>query len=135
MWSHYSDSHSGYSIGYNSQKLFEQTKAQLGPVQYESDFPKFSLFGEHIEYFIKYAYTKSDIWKYENEYRLLKDYSSRKVVKLSEDTIDEVILGNKMEQPTKFQLIELIVKKYPKAAIFDCKLHKSKFELTLERVG
>jgi len=61
MWSHYSNSHSGYSIGYNSRKLFEQTQEQLGPVQYESEFPKFSLFDDHIEYFIKYCYTKSDI--------------------------------------------------------------------------
>lgn len=135
MWSHYADSHSGYSIGYNSQKLSEQTQAQLGPVQYQTDFPKFSLFGDHKEYFIKYSYTKSEIWRYENEYRLLKDGSSRKVFKLSEDVIDEVILGNKMNQATKFHLIDLIIKKYPKASIFDCKLHKSKFELTLERVG
>jgi len=133
MWSHYSNSHRGFTIGYDRNKLFAQTPGELGPVQYRKEFPKYGLFDDHVKYFLNYAYVKSDIWEYENEYRLLRE-GSRKIEKLTEDTIAEIIFGNKMDQATKFELLKLIEKKYPAAIVFDSKLHKSKFELTLERV-
>jgi hypothetical protein len=133
MWSHYSNSHRGFSIGYDTKKLFTQTPGELGPVQYRSEFPKYGLFDDHVKYFLNYAYVKSDIWTYENEYRLLRE-GARKTENLKEDTIAEIIFGNKMVQSTKFEILKLIETKYPDAIVFDSKLHKSKFELTLERV-
>ena len=134
MWSHYSDSHKGFCIGYNSKRLFEQTKGQLGPILYDTEFPLFRLFDESFEHFVKYVYTKSDIWSYESEYRIMRQASFGKTLVLEKDTIEEIIFGIKMEQETKFKLLDHIKSEYPQAKVFDTKPHKEKFEIVLDQI-
>ena len=95
MWSHYSRSHTGFCLGYNTDKLYCQVEGRIGPVIYDREFPKFGLFDDSSTHFIKYAYHKSDIWSYEKEYRIQKPNAAKKVQIISEDTIEEIILGNR----------------------------------------
>jgi hypothetical protein len=134
MWSHYSKSHSGFCVGFNSAKLYHQSRGQLGPVIYSVEFPKFGLFDHHMEHFIKYVYHKSTIWEYEQEYRLLKEKKYGQVVNVTNDTIEEIILGTKMKQENKNKILDIAAKKFPDARVFDSKPHKEKFEIAIERI-
>lgn len=134
MWSHYAKSHSGFCVGFNSQKLFHQSRGQLGPVFYEFEFPKFGLFDDHLRHFIKYVYYKSKIWEYEGEYRLLKEKKSGQIINITNDTIEEIILGTKMKQENKHKILDIAAKKFPDAKVFDSKTHKERFEIVIERI-
>ncbi|HYF66628.1 MAG TPA: DUF2971 domain-containing protein [Ohtaekwangia sp.] len=134
MWSHYSNSHKGFCVGFDSEKLFEQTTGQIGPVIYQDEFPKFGLFEDLIHQSIKATYTKSSIWAYEKEWRIMKAKISNRIVKLQNETIKEIILGNKMAQSEKFTIIELAAKQFPGAEVYEIKMHKTKFQLELQRV-
>jgi Protein of unknown function (DUF2971) len=134
MWSHYSNSHSGFCVGFNSRRLFDQSGGQLGPVFYKEEFPKFGLFDNGTEHFIKYAYHKSKIWEYEAEYRLLRPIKTGKIVKVTNDTIDEIILGNKMKFDDKQEILKLAATKFPNARVFDSTTHKKKYEIVIERI-
>ncbi|MDF9801303.1 hypothetical protein OKW21_006612 [Catalinimonas alkaloidigena] len=135
MWSHYASSHSGFCIGINSELLYDTVgSATFGPIMYDTNFPQFSLFDDNNENFIKQTFSKSDIWEYEDEYRVLKNGFSRKVVSLQSNVIEEIIFGYKMDQKLKFELLKLIEKQYPEARIYETQLHNSEFELIKSQI-
>jgi hypothetical protein len=134
MWSHYSRSHSGFCVGFNSMKLFQQSKGQLGPVLYSLEFPKFGLFDDHRMHFIKYVYHKSIIWEYEQEYRILKERKSGQIVHVKNNTVEEIILGTMMKQKCKNEILDIAAKKFPDAKVFDSKPHSEKFQIVIERI-
>lgn len=87
MWSHYSNSHQGYCIKYRLRHDLMQKFDNRFPldVQYSKDRPKLSmldllefadssesdLHGENAtRVFHALAYQKSDVWKYEKEWRI-----------------------------------------------------------------
>lgn len=134
MWSHYSRSHSGFCVGLNSYLLYKQVNGIPNKVIYETEFPEFGLFDDRGESFVKSTFYKSEIWEYEDEYRIVKNSYSRKVVTLSPDILEEIIFGAKMEQSLRFELLELINDKYPDARVYEFKLHGSRFEMVKTQI-
>jgi hypothetical protein len=88
MWSHYGNSHTGFCIGFDKYILDEIINGTISPVNYDSKIPKLRLF-EEIQYFhIKQLATKSDIWSYEYEYRIVKSNASRETIKYPKEMIN-----------------------------------------------
>ena len=73
--------------------------------------------------------TKSKRWGYENEYRIVKFDSSRKIVNIPEDAVLEIVLGCNMSDKDKDALHELAKKKFPKAKVFETKINEEEFKL------
>lgn len=80
MWSHYTDSHKGFVVGFDLSNLAE--KYHLTKVTYDNKLPDLDtkLFAEFmckntesVKDFIRDYSIKSDIWKYEREWRLWQD--------------------------------------------------------------
>lgn len=76
MWSHYTTDGSGFVIGYNSEiilGLAEQIGARLVKVVYERDpIPLYEYRAfENLDNIYHLLATKSDHWKYEEEWRLI----------------------------------------------------------------
>jgi hypothetical protein len=68
MWSHYARHHTGFVVGFHAaHEFFGPT---VSPVIYSSDRPKVNPFEARHEGAL--AYTKSEHWKYEQEYRKFK---------------------------------------------------------------
>lgn len=109
MWSHYADSHKGFSVGFslsNEFTKYNKENAIIGTeeVSYSKDNP-------FVEYFIGFAKSaklperkefwlslltmglvaKSDAWKYENEVRIIGGMPGK--VNYSPDELREVIFG------------------------------------------
>ena len=53
---------------------------------------------------------------------------------LDSETIEEVILGFKMDQKTKFSILDIIDKSLPTAKVFDYGTDKRAFKLILNRI-
>lgn len=134
LWSHYANSHTGFCIGFNKLLLYEDTEAQFAHMNYQENLPTLNLFDNPFEVSRKLIGTKSKIWEYENEYRLTKISSARKVVFLRKETIVEIILGYKMSQQEKFKLLKFIGKEYPHANVYDMKPSKTKFEMEIMQI-
>ena len=134
LWSHYANSHTGFCVGFDKTLLFEDTASQFAHMHYQNNLPTLNLFDNVFEHFKKLIGTKSKIWEYEDEYRLSKIYSSRKVAVLKKETIVEILLGSKMEQQEKFKLLAFIEQEYPHAKVFDMRLSKTKFETEIMQI-
>jgi hypothetical protein len=68
MWSHYAHSHQGICLEFSVQN--ELICAAL-PVQYRDTYPLFNLADDDVDASLEVLLTKSDIWTYESEYRLI----------------------------------------------------------------
>jgi len=120
MWSHYAKDHSGYCIGLNEAKVRNTGKIEYGgKVNYPRDnkFPSIHPMMDENESFYRKFFTKSKDWHYEEEYRIVNfihpdkdiDTSSR-LLKYNADFIDEVILGIKMKESDRKEIIDLCKK-------------------------
>lgn len=111
MWSHYSDKHTGFCVGFNKKKL-KQT-GLLAEVTYEANFPVLNMENLNTKESdnvrpkerVKLFATKYTDWEYENEFRLifehdpekfLNDRVDGKLVKIPDDFIEVVYFGCKM---------------------------------------
>ena len=153
MWSHYADSHSGLCFGFDTQKIYnsiigkniinnsicgtEYYNSSIGGFQkiiYQKYLPLFSV-NEGLNTFIqKMLCTKSYIWKYENEYRLIKAQASQKIETIPLDAIVSVTLGCNMAVENKKLLMTQITKKNPGIHIFETRVSKSMFKLVIKRI-
>lgn len=131
MWSYYADSHKGFCVGYNTEKIIiSQLFGLGGKVRYEDAFPVVPLFpGENHHHFLDLFYVKWNVWSHENEYRLLHTYKTGKVHKFDIDLIDEVILGCKFPDNEKLSFANKLLAIYPHLKIYEIKLNKERFEL------
>jgi len=117
MWSHYTNSHEGFCIGFNKDLDYflkedpnsSEPKYIFNPVIYGNDRIKVPLLkGKRIDFNL--LFTKSEDWRYENEERLLAKLVNRKIVKdkdvkipiylfrVPHSLIKEIIVGVAMEQ-------------------------------------
>lgn len=79
MWSHYSDSHRGFCVGFDSDILY-QLSGHFRKVIYDDVFPEVGLLDDSLDGFLKLFITKSTDWSYEKEYRILKVNSARTIL-------------------------------------------------------
>jgi|GEM_PF-4587104 hypothetical protein len=69
MWSHYGDRHRGICLEFD----FDPSLRWLHPVSYYAQRPSFEALFESDPSFVKSMTTKSLVWKYEHEYRIIRD--------------------------------------------------------------
>lgn len=107
MWSHYTRSHKGICIGFDITKLFislreiKQNELALIRVKYTNDFEKVDYFEDYDEALYHLAKTKSEIWSYEKEVRLMftnlkLDKNNKALLPFDKDAISEIYFGNKL---------------------------------------
>lgn len=117
MWAHYADSHKGICIRYRFSKDFfvadeDKRKIVFGkPMKYESTFK----YGDSI-FMSKALLAKSDVWKYENEYRIMlfdpttnKEYPS--IPFDGKVEIVDVHLGIKCSEENRMKIFKLLQNK------------------------
>lgn len=113
MWSHYSENHYGYCIGFNIEKLMNlNCFGSWGEVEYDKDYPKIKpIEDEKNESFFKVVYSKAEEWGYEKEIRLSKInrmgylLEDDRKVNYPVDVIEEIIIGLKSTDDCKNKII------------------------------
>ena len=122
MWAHYSNSHQGYVLEFNSESIFfdqrdgENDFRFLHQVQYSKQRPSFVL--KNIQGFSPFI-QKSEEWSYEGEWRMLMPLamadnvigdgpSAIHLYNFPRDTISKVIVGCKATKDTTNEIIDVI---------------------------
>ncbi|MCX6230864.1 MAG: DUF2971 domain-containing protein [Bacteroidetes bacterium] len=134
MWSHYGNSHTGFCLGFDSAILYETVGGSLGPVHYDTEVPKLRLFGDIYDFHLKQLATKSEIWKYEDEYRIVKSNAARQIITYPKEMIKQIYLGFKMSLSQKYKIIDFAKTNNIDCQIFEISLDKTTFKLNNLRI-
>jgi hypothetical protein len=101
MWSHYAESHKGICLEFSTQNEMMRCAQQ---VEYREEFPVLALYSDSEEDNLVPLLTKSDVWTYESEYRLVAQERSNSTphytliadnhyVKLPKGSLKSIIVG------------------------------------------
>lgn len=146
MWAHYARSHTGFCVGFDNNNLFFNQKRSdrdefyhLRKVEYAKDRPTkrvMELTG------VELLLVKSEDWFYEQEWRmcaLLSD--SNKVIEAEtypihlfnfpKSAVKEVILGSRMENNKKVQLLNVLSSKYENVVVKQAIISPTEFKVEL----
>lgn len=118
MWSHYSDSHKGYCVGFWKNKLSSSLNGLCKPVVYnrKNQYPLIDPMLEPSEKNDLKIYHKAFDWKYEAEYRLKKFFEQeasdldRKVL-IQNDCFAEITIGMSASSDTERRILSIARKK------------------------
>lgn len=151
MWSHYSDSHCGFCVGFDTQKLDEFRKRELGAFLKRKRLVKGQMYFVEVHYCCDYPClipskenhlliplesfgAKAIDWSYEREYRLILHGSTDTVKRLDENAIVRVIMGCKMPDDSKNALIEILKARSQRVVLFQAKMKEGSFGLDFEQL-
>lgn len=143
MWSHYSDSHEGFCIGFDFDREFDHDMGMAHEVKYAKDYPKIG-----PELFIKAREnnneklleatlaTKSIDWSYEEEVRYIKlaREGGSGVYSFDKKRLKEVIIGALTSPENRRDIIEVTMQNMPWVCIYQAKLSEAKYELYRESI-
>jgi hypothetical protein len=152
MWSHYTCSHQGFVIGFDTANEFfapgRFSLHGLKPVKYSRDrfvMPPTGLAGlspdEMQAANEQMLFTKNADWEYEQEVRLLAmPRNADKIIpnpgqpdiclfNFPRDAVRRVILGVRMCQKAKDEIADLIDEKYPHVELDQALVHRSKYAI------
>lgn len=135
MWSHYADNHEGFVIGFNTNKLLLDNKFDyLKAVEYTQGFPEISGLDDLGLQFEKKFFYKSNLWSYENEWRLSKNHIENRIVKIESTSIQEVIFGCKAKDKLISDTLKKVNDLYNNVDCFQAEIKDGCFELTLREI-
>jgi hypothetical protein len=143
MWSHYADGHKGIVLEFNAtapQMLYAFR------VHYRKEYPPIRMYEEGLGTDLVPFYTKSEVWEYESEYRLIGEegvsllnansphgvpmvYES--TLRLEAGVLTGVVLGCQCDAKRALALLDL---QGLDLSVRQAKLMTSKYELTLETI-
>ncbi len=149
MWSHYAKKHTGFCIEYDfSRSSQKNTYSLLSPVIYSNKRPSLSdeiikcfsedgklIVDENMLYKMYLSLlTKSDLWKYEQEWRLIilsnkdDEYPNNNIV---DPIISKVYLGARISKEDEKRVLEIANKKG--VEVKKLELDEEKYSLHLKK--
>lgn len=144
MWSHYSSSHKGFCIGFNTERLIKNLDELImkgivvfiDKVNYVPEIKGINPYKELDDYsiFHKKVFTKLLQWKYESEYRLLSYQFVNKSVRLKDNVIDSIIMGLNIEEKNEKRIKELLRSRSNPIKLLKANLSQDFNRLEFERI-
>ena len=109
MWAHYANSHKGFCIAYDVEKLEDSEKFSLDvnrmTINYSEKPPQIEITDiKSPNFIIKLFGTKSPVWQYEKEIRLL--YTNYGMKKYNPFALKAIYFGLNMDKQYQAQIIE-----------------------------
>ena len=143
MWSHYSDSHKGFCIGFDFDEEFDHDMGGAHKVKYSKYYPELTpeIFnsdsdGSNEKLFETTLATKSNDWSYEKEVRYIKlaREGGNGAYKFCETKVKEVIIGANATPSAKNEIIDIITKHMPWVNIYQAMISTSKYEIYRQEI-
>ncbi len=166
MWSHYANNHSGFVIGFDdSQPFFKSPRYGMPDdvgsprrISYTSERPRFDPLidisqietltdDEGMAWIDKMFFTKSESWRYEEEWRIVKGLrGADKVIEnpngsiylfsIPPPCIASLILGERMVLENRKSIIDFLATdpKYGHVLLFEARSSTSNFSISIEPV-
>ena len=161
MWSHYTNSHYGICIGFDAiiqknslciMRIAPNLNRHLdsdynyflniSKVEYQDQYPQsYDFFNNETKDLFAFWTTKGKDWKYEKEHRIIfpcKD-ENEKIIKFNKSALKEVILGSKVDESYKKQVLNIIKKDYLEkdhsVEVFESRLDDQKYKLNIQKIN
>jgi hypothetical protein len=151
MWSHYSQSHAGVVLEFRVLPDQDNPLCAAGPVRYTRRPPAFMTAREFIgemlgesptdddRMLLQYAYTKSDIWAYEKEWRVWDLESHAKYplytdYPLVRDELATVYFGCKISPDQRDTIARLLAAQHPNSSMFQGRKALDDYKLEFDRL-
>lgn len=142
MWSHYSNNHKGFCVGFYEEKFREPPIfGKGGLVSYSKQVPDIipdlnpdsQLTEERVRTSFTETHVKAEDWSYEQEYRLTKLFYpgeptiEERTLTFPKDSIAEVILGCRISEELEEEIVDIC--KGRKIPVSKCMIPPFKFVL------
>ena len=136
MWSHYSNNHTGFVIGFDTNSLITDYDFDyIEPIVYQTQYPTIHGLDDNTKQFHKKFFCKSALWDYEKEWRISKNHIEKRVVKLYKHTINHIIIGCCVDTKQTKNIVKLCKKTYgTNFPIFKTVKDENGFGLIIERI-
>jgi hypothetical protein len=136
MWSHYSNNHTGFVVGFDTNSLMSDYDFDyIEPIVYQTQYPTIHGLDDITEQFHKKFFCKSALWEYENEWRISKNHIEKRVVKLYKHTINQIIIGCCVDKKQTKSIVDLCKKTYgSNFPIYKTAKDENNFGLIVERI-
>lgn len=133
MYSHYADSHKGicFEFSVSNDPFFHY----LDYVRYTNNVPVFHGFNDDIKLIHRElkeieVLTKSCLWSYEKEWRIITDNSSN-VLKFSPNIISSIIFGYQTSNNNKLLIKNIVMKRSPLIQLMEAVKKEKSFDLEI----
>lgn len=151
MWAHYSNKHEGVVLKLRVLPELDNTLCAASPVIYREKPPVFfsmqnwidEIIGireiDHTKLYWEYAYIKSDIWEYEQEWRVLDMLPRREknlyyYNRLYPEEIEAVYFGCRTSEQNRTEIMNLAREVNPKIIFFQGSKCSDIFSLTFSQI-
>lgn len=148
MWAYYADSNRGVVLRFEQEPGADSPYSQAKEVKYRKDIPRIFSENELSDFLSGIAifdqqrrvdeliYTKSEAWSHEREWRLYSGDGRNKHapyedIKFGHRELTGVILGCRMSEQERMEVVELVKKIYPHAKILQAATLNHMYELEL----
>lgn len=148
LWSYYANSHKGFCIGFDYEKLKRSINhtnprlvkegkgfLQIEQVIYSQSYPRINpeTF-DTVQKFILPLKTKSHHWSHEKEYRIIFTHGPNHRLNFNDNIYSRIILGANSDSKLKNSIIEILKRMKTKIPLFKAELSKMKYEIQLLKV-
>ncbi len=137
MWSHYAKNSTGYCIGFNTEYLMNYMDGII-EIKYidQLEIPKIDITRNFYLKTQDLCGQKFSVWKYENEYRLVKISPEERVLHLNPQCINSVVLGPAMLDPQKNEIKSILKKSFfEHVKLYQAKQSSSKFQIEVDEIS
>lgn len=143
MWTHYGNSHKGFCIGFDSQKLYEYLnslgyKVGFFQVTYDNNYPTILpkiKKKDIIQNIFTQLTTKAKKWGYEKEYRYIIVEKSSIPIVIDKDIYKSITFGCEIDPDIEKELRERIHFDFPKMKFYKAFKFNDKFKLEIRKIG
>lgn len=128
MWSHYGDSHKGICIQFDARsEFFSNTE----PVCYSADRPRLNIFSQNQDDQFRHSVlTKSDVWAYEKEWRIVfAGYVGHNDIPA--ESITGVILGARADEGSCAAIQQWANQNAKQIPVYKASLHDGSYRIEI----
>ena len=137
MWSHYADNHKGICIEFRTDivhSLFTEAK----PVVYDEELPRYDLYevvtNEELRSSVPWMLTKSPLWEYEKEWRVLDFETRNEPQAFPAECITGVILGCRIPASEREKVEQWVASLSHDVTLYEAKQSDTHFRLSIDRI-
>lgn len=137
MWSHYADKHKGICIEFRTD-IVHSPFARAMPVVYDDEYPRFDLhevvMNEELRSSAAWMLTKSPLWEYEKEWRVLDFEMGNGVQAFPAECISGVVLGCRTPANERRKVERWVASLSHDVALYEAKQSRTHFRLSIDRI-
>ena len=135
MWAHYTSGYKGFCLEFINPVQI-QLFAEALKVGYRENYPLCKFFADNRdEKLIASLLTKSKLWKYEKEWRIIKHNSGPGEYPFPKELLTGIIFGSEMKKEHSELIINWATKYSFTPDYYIVKQHKERYQLVIERLN